>query len=57
MELVRIKTGFKNLFVVESLGRSGGLALLWNDEVTVDIQNYSRRHVNATVISPSSIIP
>lgn len=31
METVRIKRGFSNLFVIESMGRSGGLALFWDD--------------------------
>jgi hypothetical protein len=31
------------------VGRSGGLALLWNDTKFVEIQNYSRRHINAIV--------
>jgi hypothetical protein len=39
------------MFVVESLGRSGGLALFWDEAAGVSIQNYSRRHINA-VISP-----
>ena len=36
--------GIKNVFVVESVGRSGGLALLWSTNI-----NYSRRHINARV--------
>lgn len=51
MESVRIKTGFSNLFVVESVGRSGGLALFWDDDAGVTIQNFRRHHINA-VISP-----
>ena len=52
MELIRIKTGFLNLFVVDCVGRSGELALLWDDETELSIQNYSRRHINV-VISPN----
>ena len=44
MEVVRIKLGFAKAFVVDSVGRSGGLALIWKDEGEVEIQNYSRRH-------------
>lgn len=36
-------------FRVDSVGRSGGLALLWNDHFSVEIQNFSRRYVNAIV--------
>jgi hypothetical protein len=46
---VRIKLGFDNCFVVNSKGKSGGLMLLWNSSCGVEIQNYSRRHINAVV--------
>jgi hypothetical protein len=49
MDAIWVKTCFQNLFLVESLGRSEGLALLWSDEVHVEIQNYSTRHINAVV--------
>ena len=49
MEVVRIKLDFAGAFVVDSVGRSGGLALIWKDEGEVEIQNYSRRHINAVV--------
>ncbi|GMY35564.1 hypothetical protein FCV25MIE_30806 [Fagus crenata] len=41
MEVIRIKLGFDNAFTVPSLGRSGGLALLWKAEAEVVIQNFS----------------
>lgn len=37
------------MFVVDSVGRSGGLILLWNEAIGVAIQNYSRRHINALI--------
>jgi hypothetical protein len=49
MERIRIKTGFDNAFAVDSRGRSGGLALLWNDELCLEIHNYSWNHINAVV--------
>jgi hypothetical protein len=55
MEFVRVKLGFECLFVVDSVGRSGGLALLWNDKELVEIQNYSRRHINAIVKGRDSV--
>jgi hypothetical protein len=51
MERVRIQLGFENMFVVDSVGKSGGLALFWMIEAGVEIQNYSRRHINAKVCS------
>ena len=43
------KLGFLNLFVVDSVGKSRGLALLWGEDVVIDIQNYSHRHINDIV--------
>jgi exonuclease III len=49
MENVRCKVGYPNMFVVDRIGKSGGLALLWNDEISVSIQNFSRRHINGVI--------
>lgn len=51
MGSIRIKIGFNGMFVVDCVGRSGGLALLWSEGIDVEIQNYSRGHINAKVIS------
>jgi hypothetical protein len=37
------------MFVVNPVGKSGGLALLWKEVEELEIQNYSRRHINAIV--------
>jgi hypothetical protein len=37
MEVLRVKLRFKFCFTVPSLGRSGGLALLWNDPAQITI--------------------
>ena len=49
MGFIRHKLGIPNMFVMDGIGRSGGLALLWDENVTLDIQNYSQRHVNGVV--------
>lgn len=49
MSILRFKMGFDNLFVVDCMGCSGGLALLWNEDVNLEIQNYSFQHINAVV--------
>lgn len=36
-------------FVVEARGRKGGLALLWNSEIMVEIVIYSCFHINSMV--------
>jgi hypothetical protein len=51
LESIRIKLGFECLFVVDSNGRRGGLALLWKTDFHVSIQNFSLRHINARVYS------
>jgi hypothetical protein len=53
MAIIKQKLGFKNMLVVDSIGRSGGLALLWKDEVGVEVPNYSQRHINAIVKPPN----
>lgn len=45
--------GFINGLIVPSMGRSGGLALLWRKDITVDIQSYSNRHIDAIVTEDS----
>jgi hypothetical protein len=49
MERLRVKMGFEGLFVVEPMGRSGGLALMWKEADEFEIQNYTLRHINAVV--------
>lgn len=35
------KLGFEGCFVVDSMGRSEGLMLLWKNEMEIEIINYS----------------
>jgi hypothetical protein len=49
LESIRVRLGFKGMFVVEPVGRSGGLVLFWKDDHMLEIQNYTRRHINAVV--------
>jgi hypothetical protein len=37
------------MFGVDSVGHSGGLYLLWEGDFNVDIQNFSRRHINTVI--------
>jgi hypothetical protein len=37
------------MFVVDPVGRSGGLALFWKDNDKLEIYNYSRRHIHAVI--------
>ena len=49
MEIIRGKLGFFSMLVVDLVGKNGGLALLWKEEVEVEVQNFSMRHINALV--------
>ncbi|XVF50421.1 hypothetical protein PTKIN_Ptkin04bG0098600 [Pterospermum kingtungense] len=49
MERVRVRLGFENCFVVDSLGPSAGLALLWEEDVDLSVQSYTRYHIDSTV--------
>jgi hypothetical protein len=49
MEKVRCRLGFDCLFVVDPVGRSGGLALFWKKSANIEIYNYSRYHIQALV--------
>jgi hypothetical protein len=41
--------GFDRCFAVSSSGRSGGLALFWNNDISIDILPYSQYHIDAIV--------
>ena len=49
LDPIQSKLGFQNIFGVDSCGKSGGLALFWQGEVKLEIQNYSCWHINAIV--------
>ncbi|CAM8920955.1 unnamed protein product [Rhodiola kirilowii] len=49
-ELLKHSLGFKDCWVVSSQGRSGGLALMWTEEVDVQFCSKSRCHIDVEVI-------
>ncbi|CAM8950433.1 unnamed protein product [Rhodiola kirilowii] len=49
LEGVRCKLGFRGCFVVPSRGASGGLALLWKEELDLSVQSYSFYHIDFLV--------
>ena len=49
MEWLRSKWGYDSCLIVEAVGRSGGLALLWKQEVTVEVQSFSSNHIDARI--------
>jgi len=48
-DAIRIKLGFDHCFVVDCHGKSGGVMVLWKNSSLVEIQNFSRRHINAVI--------
>lgn len=42
---------YQAMFVVPSLGRNGGLPMLWKGEVDLHIQTYSQNHIDAIIYS------
>jgi exonuclease III len=51
VEFIRIKLGYNRMFVVDCKGRNGGLLLLWNSDSHMEIQNFSRRHINSVFLN------
>ncbi|CAM8908582.1 unnamed protein product [Rhodiola kirilowii] len=46
---LKYKLGFSGCFTVGSNGRSGGLALLWSDEVDVLLCSFSDFHIDVLI--------
>lgn len=51
---VKYKVGFENCLVMDNVGRSGGLMLLWKDSWDVTILSYFIRHIDAWVCPSGS---
>lgn len=49
MDWIRMKLGFEGMVVVESRGRSGGLALLWREKNQANLLNFSQNHIDMEV--------
>ncbi|XP_075665228.1 uncharacterized protein LOC142634864 [Castanea sativa] len=49
MTIVRNQCGFKQSFIVPSVGLSGGLALFWKCEINIDVFKSSLSHIDAVV--------
>ena len=49
MERIGSCMQFRNIFVVPRINRGGGLALLWREEISLDIQTYSDNHIDAFI--------
>lgn len=52
LDLIRNKIGFDRNFVVNSKGWCGGLALLWNSTLEVDLESFTYWHISAMITLP-----
>ncbi|XP_019184178.1 PREDICTED: uncharacterized protein LOC109179063 [Ipomoea nil] len=52
VERVRIRMGFEGLFVVDKVGRGGGLALFWRERDMATLLGYSGNHIDVLVNLP-----
>lgn len=55
MEWVLVKLGYQGLFVVEPVGRSGGLALLWKEQDQVELLGFSQNHIDVNIITEQEV--
>lgn len=49
LEFCKFKLDFCNCFGVDRIGRSGGLTLLWTDDIQLSIVNFTKNHIHAIV--------
>lgn len=49
LESVRIRLGFHDCLTVNPVGRSGGLAMLWKEESSLEVVNFSNQHIHTRV--------
>lgn len=50
MEAIRVKLDYDNVFVVNSVGFSGGLGLFWKNEVELFITSFCSNFIDSTVV-------
>ncbi|XP_050232160.1 uncharacterized protein LOC126680912 isoform X1 [Mercurialis annua] len=55
IERIGRSMGFTEFFVVESVGRSGGLAFMWKDMDAVSVLGHSHHHIDLRISSPVGI--
>ncbi|XP_031090882.1 uncharacterized protein LOC115995875 [Ipomoea triloba] len=53
-ECLRVKLGFEDLFYIDSVGLSGGLALFWRRNCTARLLSFSKNHIDVEVTIANS---
>jgi len=54
MERIKNIIGFANGLIVPSVGRSGGISLLWTREINLEVKSYTRFHIDTIILEPNS---
>jgi hypothetical protein len=49
VENLRFRIGMKECFHVKGDGKGGGIVLYWSDEINVELQSFSKRHIDVHV--------
>lgn len=49
MEFIRARLKYSNCLTINKVGRSGGLILLWTEDISSSVSSYSSSHINAMV--------
>lgn len=47
---LKVKLNYSGCFIVNRVGLSGGLCLLWKEDVAVSIVNYSIHHIYTSIV-------
>ena len=55
LEFLRLKLGMRGCFEVGRRRYGGGLALLWTDDVDIQVQSYSLSHIDAQVVQEDGV--
>lgn len=55
METLKFQLGFDCYLAVDREGRSGGLTLMWKNDVQLTITNLSKHHIDAQVIKAERV--
>jgi hypothetical protein len=44
---LRWRLGLRYCFVVNGIGKGGGIALFWDESVNVELKSFNKRHIDA----------
>ena len=49
---IKNEIGFNSMLAISSIRRSGDIALLWKDSITVDSQTFFLNHIDVYILAP-----